>query len=324
MGLILALDQGGTKTAALVANASGEILGAGYGRGACHAESGMEVAMGAVMEAAGAALSAAGATLAQVETVCGGMAGADWPDEYPLLENALRETTGVRNVQVVNDCIIAWRAGTDCPVGAVLCAGTALNAAVIGPHGQSYIFGYYISGDDLGGTALGRLSLRAVFAAESGIGPGTRLTDLLLSHFGLASVDDLMRAYVSGKLGRTSTLVPVLEQAVALGDDVAVRLVADFGERLARYVTAGQKRFGMLQCEQDVVLSGGVFKAHLPGLRESVTRAVLREAPRARLVDARYEPVVGALLLALPALTLPALAESAARHQLLRQGGIQK
>ncbi|HYF79631.1 MAG TPA: BadF/BadG/BcrA/BcrD ATPase family protein [Symbiobacteriaceae bacterium] len=350
MGLILALDQGATKTAALVATAGGEILGVGYSRGACHASDGMDAAMAAVREAAAAALGQAGLGAeagavahgpmpgagpapdvpapglpAHIDHVYAGMTGADWPHEYPLLETALREATGVANVTVVNDCIIARRAGTDAPWGAVLCAGTGLNAAVISPRGDSYIYGYYINGDDNGGTALGRLSLRAVFGAEAGIAPPTLLTAGLLNHFRLTTVDDLMMRYVGGELGPTSTLVPILVEAVRAGDAVAERIVGEFGERLARYVTAGLRRFAMTDLEQDVVLSGGIFKADLPGLRERVTQAIRRDVPGARAVDARYEPVVGALLLALEqrgekgvSLETPAIAASAAQFKLIR------
>lgn len=150
-----------------------------------------------------------------------------------------------------------------------------------------------------------------------------------------------MFAYVNGQLGPTSSMVPVLVEAMRAGDAVAAGIVADFGGRLARYVTAGLKRFGMTGLEQDVVLSGGVFKADLPGLRESVVGAIRRDAPHARLVDACCEPVVGALLMALErgaagaclespdlvavsaprravSLDTPAIVAGAARHRLLR------
>lgn len=322
MGLILALDQGGTKTVALAATGRGEILGVGYGRGACHSSAGMDVAMAAVREAMAAALAGAGATAAEVERVCGGMAGADYPHEFPLLTEGLRAVTGVHPVTVVNDCIIARRAGTDSPWGAVLCAGTGLNAAVISPRGETFVFGDYIGGEDQGGSALGRHAVRAAFNAEAGLGPPTLLTASLLAHFQLNTVDEMLFQYVTGRLGPTSVLMPLLVSAVRAGDAVAARVVTDFGERLARYITAGLRRFAMTGLEVDVVLSGGIFKAGLPELRETVSHSIRQGAGRARILDARYEPVVGALLLAMdvPArLDLPALAESAGRHHLVRK-----
>lgn len=374
MGLILALDQGSTKTAALVATERGDILGAGSARGACHASDGMEAAMRAVQEAALAALKSAGITAghlhgplrppaaghpsapwspsvpghppvpsptpapgstsasqplplpAVIDQVCAGMTGADWPHEYPLLQENLRRATGVAWVTVVNDCIAARRAGSDRPWGSVVCAGTGLNVAVTSPGGETYIYGYYIQGDDQGGTALGTLALRAVFAAEAGIGPPTRLTGALLRHYGAAAVDELLQRRVAGRLGPSSELVPLLAAAARAGDEVALAIVHGFAGRAARYVTARLERFGMTDLEQDVVLTGGVFKAGLPGLREGVAAAIARVVPRARLVDAPYEPVVGALVLALEerhgvpfALSDPVLAGSARRHGLIRR-----
>jgi len=158
------------------------------------------------------------------------------------------------------------------------------------------------------------------------LAPATRLTGGLVGRFGLAAVDELLQRYAAGQLGPTSELVPVLAAAARAGDAVALRIVADFGRRLARYVTARLERFDMAQLEQHVVLSGGIFKADLPGLRACVQAAIAAAAPGARLVDAPYEPVVGALLLALEerdggavSLSAPALAAGAERHGLLRR-----
>jgi len=327
MTCVLALDQGGTKTAALVADGAGRILGAGYSGGACHAIDGMPLAMAMVMAACRQALQQAGLSLEQVGLVVAGMTGADWPEEYPLLQGALRAAMGAADVTVVNDCIIAFRAGTDSPCGAVLCAGTGLNAAVISPAGESFIYGYYIDGDDNGGTALGRLALRAVYNAQSGIGLPTRLTQAVLAFYGAASVDGVMRRAVAGQLGEPKALVPLLAGVVREGDPVAVGLVEAFGARLARYVVAGVARYGMLGATADVVLSGGVFKAGMPELRKAVARGIQAEAPGMTLVDARYEPVVGALLLGLDRLagkSVPlasdAVAQSVARFGLSRTG----
>lgn len=323
MGYILALDQGGTKTAALVADETGRVLGAGYSGGAVHAIDGMDAAMARVTDAAGQALAQAGLAPGDVIRVAGGMTGADWPYEYPLLAAALRETTGVADVTVVNDCIIAFRAGTDRGCGAVLCAGTGLNAAVIPLAGEPYIYGYYIQGDENGGTALGKLAMRAVMNAESGLGAPTALTGRTLAHYGAATVDELLQRYVAGALGETKFLVPLLAEVVRAGDAVASKIVTDFGARLARYVVAGFRRKGLLGTDADVVLSGGVFKADLPGLREAIAAAVHAEAPRAVLVDAPYEPVLGALLLALDrdgsiSLQSPSIVQSAERFGLFR------
>jgi N-acetylglucosamine kinase-like BadF-type ATPase len=335
MAYFLALDQGGTKTAALVADEAGNVLGAGYSKGACHAIDGMPAAMARAAEACRGALEQAAVPLEQVGMLVGGLTGADWPHEYPLLQEALRQTLGIAEVVVVNDCIIAFRAGTDSPAGGVLCAGTGLNAAVISPAGEQFVYGYYVNGDENGGTALGKLAMRAVINAETGVAPPTLLTRRILDSYSAPSVDDLICRYAAGRLGETKELVPLLAAVVQAGDGVAQQLVADFGARLARYIVAGFRRYGMLDAAADVVLSGGVFKAGLTGLREAIGRAIRAEARQARLVDAPYEPVLGALLLALDrrsggssrvSLDSEAIIQSAARFGLNRptvlQGGL--
>lgn len=296
---VLALDQGGTKTVALLADASGSARGLGHSGGACHAVHGMAAAMQRVREACQAALQQAGVAADQVALLSAGMTGADWPHEYALLEEALRETTGVHNVHVVNDCMIALRAGTDAPAGAVLGAGTGLNAAVVSPRGEQFIYGYYVQDEDNGGTALGQLALRAVYKAHTGLQPPTALTQRLLDRLQARSVDDLLYRGVNGQLGEPSVLAPLVLAVAREGDPVAADLVRQFGQRLSAYIVAGLQRFSMLEMPVDVVLSGGIFKAGLPLLRDTVSQGILAGAPQAAVLEALYEPVLGALLLGL-------------------------
>jgi hypothetical protein len=54
-----------------------------------------------------------------------------------------------------------------------------------------------------------------------------------------------------------------------------------------------------------VVLSGSVFKGEGPLLVDTVSDHVHRVAPRARVVRASFEPVIGAVLLAFDACGIP-------------------
>jgi hypothetical protein len=55
----------------------------------------------------------------------------------------------------------------------------------------------------------------------------------------------------------------------------------------------------MTNLELEVVLSGSVFKGEGPLLLDTLAMHIHTVAPYARLVNARYEPVVGAVLLGL-------------------------
>ena len=300
MGYILGIDQGGTKTAAVVMDSQGKILGTGFGGGGNYAYTGMAIAMASVEEAAMRALRQAGLSIEAVDGLSAGLSGADWPEEYDLLRQALFELTGIDDIRVYNDCIIAMRGGTDKPYGAVICMGTGLNVAIRNPAGETYIYGYYVDGDHQGAGAIGHQALRAVIAADTGILEPTALTDMVLRECQASTVEELVRKYASGQLsGSLKLLAPHVLDIAAAGDPVTDSLVRRFGIGVARYVTAGLKRYGMLGLDVDVVFSGSVLKTENRALREVIRSTIQADCHRARMVDALYEPVVGAALLAL-------------------------
>lgn len=327
MRYLMGLDQGGGKTLAVVGDVEGRILGAGRGPGGCHAITGLGQAMDGAFAAMAGALEAASLGMERIGLLAAGMTGADWPEEYDLLRSALCRRTDLAVVKVCNDCIAAMRGGTEAPCGAVVCAGTGFNAGVVAPDGREFIFGYYVEAGDQGGAALARDAFEAVYAAETGLGPPTSLTGKVLARYGLPTVEVLCRAANAGAGGVDAQLaVPLVFEAAAEGDAAAARIAARFGRRAGEYAAAGLRRFGLEKTAVDVVLSGGVFKSRSPVMLQALETAVSAAAPRARLVDAAYEPVVGALLLALdeahgrplPARVLENLAQSAAAWGLTR------
>ena len=100
-------------------DSQGKILGTGFGGGGNYAYTGMAIAMASVEEAAMRALRQAGLSIEAVDVLSAGLSGADWPEEYDLLRQALFELTGIDDIRVYNDCIIAMRGGTDKPYGEI-------------------------------------------------------------------------------------------------------------------------------------------------------------------------------------------------------------
>ena len=176
MAYFLGIDQGGSKTQAIIGDDTGHILGLAKSRGAVHSSDGMNVAMMACGEACSKAVEEAGITFQDIYGVYGGLTGIDWPDEGELVGRALAETLGISNVHVVNDCLIALRGGTDAENSAIICAGSGLNCAVKAGNRQIQ-YGFYIPDRIQGGMALGNATLQSVFDAEAGIAEKTSLTE---------------------------------------------------------------------------------------------------------------------------------------------------
>lgn len=316
MRYVLGIDQGGTKTHALVGDELGHILGAGCDEGSCHSVNGMDHAMWAAGSAARMALERAHIAADDLAAVAAGMTGVDWPEEAGLLNGALSRTLGVdrAKIHVVNDCIIALRAATDNPRGCVLCAGTGLNCAVRDGAGGEYVFGYYIPDADQGGLALAERVLRAVFDAQSGMGPATSLTGRCLAVAGCDTVDALLRKKVECRLTKAerNQLPIIVEEEALKGDAVSAQILTRFGRDTAAYAAAALRRMGLELQPVDVVLSGSIFKCKAPMLIRAVRETVLATAPRARIIESALEPAVGALLLALD--DLGASGERIQRH----------
>ncbi|HXB60695.1 MAG TPA: BadF/BadG/BcrA/BcrD ATPase family protein [Candidatus Acidoferrales bacterium] len=293
----LGIDQGGTKTVAIVADDDGRILGRGFGAGACHFFDGLPKAMAAVETAVQQALTQAGLALGDLRAVSAGMAGANWPEEIAALETGLRKLLSVTDVRVCNDCVIALRGGTASPRCAVICAGTGLNVAARLTAAPVFVYNNYIEDMDQGARALGARALQAIFLSEIGALPSTTLTETALAFFGLDRVERLLLAYQRQQLSKpVQAFSPLLFAAAEKSDRVALDILYQFALSISRYPIAAIQKHGAHQAEIDIVLSGGLFKVKGTLLAETIATEIHRVAPAARVLEAEYEPVVGAIL----------------------------
>jgi N-acetylglucosamine kinase-like BadF-type ATPase len=280
------------------------------------------------------ALAGAGLGLPDIAAVSASCIGADWAFEYEVGRKNLRAALGVADVRLYNDCVGALRGGTetrgrDC---GVLCLGTGANCAVLSRDGRDYIYAYYLKGIHQGAGAIGNFVFQAVFDAESGIGAPTALTGLLLEKTGYASVEELCMSVTTGRAETEAPWRPVYQdygpllfQAIRMGDAVAKDYIDWFCAGLARYVTTAARRLDIQDRDFTLVLSGGVPKGG-DVMRGLLEQKLKEEMPALRCVNARFEPVVGALLLeydrlypeGVPPEVMDELERSAGRYRLFR------
>ncbi|UCC63837.1 MAG: ATPase [Anaerolineae bacterium] len=299
---VVGVDGGTTKTIALVADGQGHILGAGRGGNSNWTGDDVEVPMRVVVTTVQKALQQAAKSGDDIAVGLFGLAGADWPEDYERRTAVLERSGIARRVIVKNDALVGWRAGTRGQYGVVIAAGTGTNTAIVTPDGREWCYGYYALYGGAGNVA--QEAIRAVLREEDGRGVPTALTGMVLKRLGYPTAEALLKAMVAGQLdrGRVLSLCPLAFEAAHNGDDVAVDIIVKQGEALAEYATAGIRRFGMKDLEFDVVLSGGLFKGRGPLLIDTIAQAVHRVAPRTHIVRTRFEPAVGAVLLAYDAL----------------------
>ncbi|MBW7454332.1 N-acetylglucosamine kinase [Paenibacillus sepulcri] len=306
MSLILAVDLGGTKAHAIIADHQGNILGFGDDKEWIYQALERRIfKMVRIRFAADKALADAGLPMSKIDRVSANCSGADWSFEFPLGVRHLRETLGVQNVSYFNDCIGALRGGTeiigrDC---AVICLGSGANCAVYNKDGQSYEYAYYLKNIHQGGDAIGRFIVDAVVDASAGLAPETELTRLLLDFTGFSSVEEF---YMLCTTGRTEDeppkqpvykeFCPLLFEAIRLGDAVSLQYIDQFCAALANYVVVAAKKLNIVDRPLPVVISGGVCKGDNI-IQELIEKHLKGKIPGAYCINARFEPVVGALLM---------------------------
>lgn len=306
MGLVLGVDAGNSKTHALVGDEQGMIRSFASAGPGNHQTVGLTEAIREIRHAVEMALEAEKPPSQLVELGCFCLAGADLPEDYKLLSDAVSHLGLARRVVVKNDTLAALRAGASRPWGIVVICGAGFNAAGRSPDGREIVLPGlgFISGDRAGGGALAQEMIRQVMRAWDGRGRPTLLTKLVLEAFKTSSEEELISLLYHRRVNYTQILdlVPKLFVVAEAGDPVARELVTELGVEVGTTANALIRRLHLSQEDVEVVLGGGVFKAKSPLLLETITRIVRDEAPRATIVIPRYEPVVGAFLLGLDSL----------------------
>lgn len=299
MKFILGIDQGGTKTAAALMGTDGRIYGTGFEKGAYFPVHGKETALLLMQNAAYKAMEQTGSDISDIEMIVAGVTGVDWQGDDEMIETALRERLPVKEISVCNDCVIALYGGTFSGAGAVICAGTGMNAAICKSGGECFVFGDYLGENLQGATALAQRGARAVFDAGLGIGEAERLTALYLKFSETENADGLLHKYMTDTAfqDRLRYIVPEIVALAGEGDDTTRRLLERFAEELNVYITAGLRKMGMQDEPIDIVLAGSVFKGKENPLTNHLMRRIREDIPNANVLRAKYEPVVGACVM---------------------------
>ena len=323
--MILAIDQGSSKTQALVGDNKGVIHGSGLAEGACHFLVGMDKAMNAVKSAAETAMRDAGLKPEDIDCVSAGMAGANWANEFEMLTEGLETLFAKAKATVYNDCVPALYAGSQSANAIVLCAGSSFNAAVLKDRELVWIYNNYTESVDEGGKGLSKRAMEGVFRSMTGMGPQTSLKERALQFFSYDEILPMLLDFSRGCIQKPlKDFAAVVDEEAMRGDEVALHAQYEFALSASRYATAALKQYALIHKPVDIVLSGGVFKAHSAVMMDAICTEVHRIAPKARVVQALYEPVVGAYQLALnpaeQAKWRPLVEKSVQQFSLIRLG----
>jgi N-acetylmuramic acid 6-phosphate etherase len=304
--VVLAVDGGGTKTQALIADLDGNILGRGLGPGSNSHRDGFEEGCKAVRIAAEAALqsvtvgrsNASGEPAwrrARIVAACFGLAGIDGPEDEAEFSGWVRREAITDNYRVLNDSELILAGGTPDGFGVALISGTGSVCLGRTPEGRSHRTGGWgpLLGDEGSGYAMALQALRFATQTQDGRADATALLKAVLQRWTLPNADALIRrvhAPTTTQSEIAGLAVDVLKLA-ATGDPYAQSIVEQGAKDLALHVDTVIRRLGIKR--PPLALAGGVLRVQF---RTAVQAAVQSELGPVQYVA---DPSMGALTLAL-------------------------
>ena len=202
----------------------------------------------------------------------------------------------------MDDAVTALYASLEDAPGLSLTAGTG--SICLGKDGRGNLarvggWGHLFS-DEGSAYSMAMQALRRSLWGVDGRGPETRLLDSLLAAWSCAGAEELTAAlYREGAdKRRLAALSPLVDEAAALGDEVALDILADTARELADMALAAVRRLSLREEAFSVYLSGSVLLKS-ERVRQDFERRLIAACPLAAVRPAEKDAAWGAVHLAL-------------------------
>lgn len=302
---VLGVDVGGSKTACFVSDEKGNILAKGFGGPGNHQVLGIDTAKNSMESAVLEGLQGAGLLKKDITYAVFGISGADGPEDFRILQPAVKEVMGDAAFKIVNDTWLGLRAGTKDNVGVVSICGTGAGHAGRNRAGQKLALRnlYYETGNLGGGGDLYRKALHYAFRSQEGTWEKTRLEEVMPSVFHVSTMDEVCEILNQGKITKEQKYrIPIAVFSLAKeGDAVSQNIISQMGYQEGKYAAAVVKRLHMCEEAVPAVLIGSLFQTKEPLLVDAYLSSLRETAPKAYTVIPDVPPVMGAVKLALDA-----------------------
>ena len=301
---VAGIDGGQSSTSAVVIDERGVVRGRGTAGPADHVDEppGSTKCAAALNAALAGAIVTAGLPRGTLlDAVVAGVSGYDDAfDGAPVRLPA-------RAQRIVHDAPIALAGATGERPGAVVIAGTGSVAYGETFGGRSVTLGGYgfLFGDEGSSFAIARSAIAGSMRAADA-GQDADLGAAALAFFDVPDLRALARAVSLHEISRPrlASFARVVHDAARLGDEAARAIVDEAADALAALaVRATDVLEGNEAAPLPVAFVGGGFAN--AGFRSTVERRFAAATANGRVIEARYEPAVGAALFAFDLAELP-------------------
>ncbi|MBC7186675.1 MAG: hypothetical protein H5U38_06535 [Calditrichaeota bacterium] len=302
MALVVGIDGGGTRTRALLAKEDGSILAQAEGGVSNVQVVGPDKLPGVIGEVLQTLRERSRLGSFVPDHMYLGLAGAGRPGDREAAQQALTKARLARAITVDTDASIALAGAFPEGPGIIIIAGTGSICFGKSADGQLVRCGGwgYLLGDEGSGYFLGREALLAALKDLDGRGLATSLRPRLERACAVERIDQVISRVYGGDLDRAAiaSFAPLVFEEATAGDQVARDIVALTGRELGKMAATVARKLGLEGGEVRVALVGSVFKQR-PVLEPFMREELSKVSPTVSIEWPRFEPVAGAVILAL-------------------------
>jgi N-acetylglucosamine kinase len=302
--VVMGVDGGNTSCRVVLADGGGQVLG--YGKSGPASADGvdMETAARHIREAVDSAWHNAGRMPQMVDASFWGLAGVVSGRDRDLIREivvSLRVSVP-KFIGIDHDIRIALSGGLGNLPGVALIVGTGCSCYGRTKSGDSIRVGGWGHLLDDGGSSyfLGLEALKAVVRAADGRSGETSLTNMVLDHFGIQDVQDIMNQVYANGTGKVdiAALAPLVLAEAQAGDASAKAIVSAAYVELTTLVKVAFEKLKFEDNVKRLTVTGGL--AHSGGFfKNGLYHAIQAQVADVQIHEPILPPVLGAVLLAL-------------------------
>lgn len=300
---VIGVDGGGTKTVAALADLDGKILRIGRTGSSSPRNVGIKRAAQNIAQAIKKVFKKG--KNGRVLSTFVGLAAVE--EEYKSkkgeIKKAILKQKGISPISkgklmIGSDQITAFRAGTKEKNGIILIAGTGCVAHGWRKNQEAKCSGWGWLADEGAAFWVGQKVFQAVFKELDGRGPKTLLTKMVFKKLRVENKEGLSSKVYSKN---PTEIIPVFsvfcDKIARRGDRVAREILVEAAKELSLSVKTVIKKLNLKREKFPVVLVGGMFKSKI--ILDNLKKEVKKLAPKAKFIQPKKEPVIGAVRLAI-------------------------
>lgn len=248
-------------------------------------------------------LAQIGESSLEIERAVIGMAGIDTVQDYQvvsyLLFDLFQQTSiHVKQIFLENDANMTLLGIVDNQPGILVISGTG--SIVYGKNEDGLtarVGGWgHLIGDEGSGYRIGQAALQHIFRAEDRRERTSGITEAVLTHLKLASINDLMNwIYLADfSINQVASLAPVIFQLAEEGDRQAMEILSDASAELALACRTAIEKLNLSKQTFSLILGGGILQKQRYVAEQLIEKLAATYSFESHILD--KEPIFCALL----------------------------